>query len=46
MIGILLVTVNAFLQFFPGSGWFVETNLLLHLGVILALVGLLLARAL
>ena len=46
VIGILLVTINAVLQFFPGSGWFVETNLLLHLGVILALLGFLLAWAL
>lgn len=46
ILGIFLVGLNAILQFFPGSGWLVETNLLLHLGVILALLGFLLAWAL
>lgn len=44
--GIVLVAANAVLQFIPGSGWLVETDLLLHLGVLLALVGFLLAWAL
>lgn len=46
MLGILLVMLNLALQFFPGSGWVVESNLFLHLGVFLGLLGMLLAWAL
>jgi hypothetical protein len=46
MLGILLILCNAILQFFPAVGWIVNTNLLLHLGIILALGGVLLAWAL
>jgi hypothetical protein len=46
ILGILLVVCNAILQFLPATGWLVETNLLLHLGIIIALVGILLAWAL
>ena len=46
MIGLLLVIANGVLQFFPGRGWLAETNLMLHLGVILAILGILLAWAL
>jgi hypothetical protein len=46
VLGILLVLINGILQFIPAAGIFAETNLLLHLGVILALVGILLAWAL
>lgn len=46
LTGILFVALNAVLQFFPASGWLVETDLLLHLGVILAIFGILLAWAL
>ncbi len=46
MLGILLVLCNAVLQFLPATGWLVETNLLLHLGIIVALLGILLAWAL
>ena len=46
IIGILLIVCNAVLQFFPGEGWFVQTNLLLHVGIVLALLGILLAWAL
>jgi hypothetical protein len=45
-IGILLVLVNAVLQFIPGGGVFVESNILLHLGVITAVFGIMLAWAL
>lgn len=45
-VGILLVFTNAVFQFVPGNGWFVESNLLLHIGVIIAIVGILLAWAL
>lgn len=46
MLGILLILVNLVLQFFPGTGFLVETNLLLHLGLVIALAGLMLAWAL
>jgi len=46
MIGILLVIINAILQFIPGSGFLAASNLLLHLGVILAIFGIMLAWAL
>jgi hypothetical protein len=45
IIGILLVAINFVLQFFS-IGWLAESNLLLHLGVILAIIGILLAWAL
>jgi uncharacterized membrane protein len=46
ILGILLVFINAVLQFFPQLGWLVSSNLLLHLGIILALIGIMLAWAL
>jgi hypothetical protein len=46
MVGILLVAVNGVLQFFPAAGWLAATDLLLHLGVIVAILGILLAWAL
>jgi hypothetical protein len=45
-VGILLVLINAVLQFIPGGGIAAETNILLHLGVILAIFGIMLAWAL
>jgi hypothetical protein len=46
LLGIILVLCNALLQFFPNIGWLGTSNLLLHLGVIIALIGVLLAWAL
>ena len=48
MIGIVLVLLNLLLQIFPGpgSGWLVDSNLFLHIGVIVSVVGILLIRAL
>jgi hypothetical protein len=46
ILGILLVIVNGVLQFVPAAGWLAGTNLLLHLGIVLAIVGILLAWAL
>jgi hypothetical protein len=46
LIGILFIVVNFILQFFPGLGWLVRANLFLHLGVILSLIGFMLAWAL
>ncbi len=46
IIGLVLVVVNFILQFFPQAGWVVGSNLFLHIGVIVALLGVLLAWAL
>jgi hypothetical protein len=46
LIGIVLVLINGILQFIPASGWVSDTNLLLHLGVIIAILGILIAWAL
>ena len=46
IVGVLLVLVNAILQFIPSAGWLAESNLILHLGVIVAILGFLLAWAL
>ena len=46
MVGLGLIIINWILQFFPGLGWFVETNSLMHLGLILAIIGFMLAWAL
>lgn len=45
MVGIGLVLLNFVLQFFP-AGWLSESDALLHLGVVLSIVGFLLAWAL
>ena len=44
-LGVLLVIANYFLGAFA-TGWLPETDLLLHLGVVLAIFGFLLAWAL
>lgn len=46
LLGLLLIFINAVLQFVPGRGWLVETDLLLHVGIILAVFGFLIASAL
>ena len=46
IIGLLLVAANAILQFIPGAAVLAHGNLLLHLGVIVAILGFLLAWAL
>jgi len=46
LIGVVLVLINGILQFIPASGWVSDTNLLLHLGVIIAILGILIAWAL
>jgi len=45
LIGISLVLVNFILQFFP-VGWFGDSNILLHAGVVIAILGLMSAWAL
>jgi hypothetical protein len=46
LLGLIMVMINAILQFLPVTGWLVQTNLLLHLGIIVAILGILLAWAL
>jgi hypothetical protein len=43
MLGIVLVFLNWVLQFIPGLEGFAGTNTFLHLGVILSIVGMMLA---
>lgn len=45
IIGIILILVNFILQVTP-IGWFTQTNFFLHIGVILAIFGFILASAL
>jgi hypothetical protein len=45
MVGILLVVLNIILRFLPG-GWFSSTDFFLHLGIIVAILGFMLAWAL
>lgn len=46
ILGILFVVVNGVLQFIPAAGWLASTNLLLHIGLVLAIIGIMLAWAL
>lgn len=46
IVGILLVIINAVLQFIPGGGILIDANILLHIGVIVAIFGIMLAWAL
>ncbi len=46
MLGFLLVLLNFFFQFIPALGWFAEYDVMLHLGVLLAVGGALLSSAL
>ncbi len=45
MVAVLLVILNFVFQFF-NLGWLSTSNLLLHLGIVVGLIGLLLAEAL
>jgi hypothetical protein len=45
-VGIGLVVINLVLQFFPGLGWLVSSQLFLSLGVLVSLLGILLAWSL
>jgi hypothetical protein len=45
LIGIVLVLFNLVFQIFP-VGWLTTSNLFLHIGIIVAVLGFLLARAL
>jgi hypothetical protein len=46
LLGVVLILVNLLLQFSPISSWFIEYNLLLHIGIILAILGIMIAWAL
>ncbi len=46
ILGILLILINAVFQFIPGMSFLARTNLFLHLGVIVAILGIMLAWAL
>lgn len=46
LIGMALILVNLVLQFFPTLGWLRESNLFLHVGLLLSLSGILMANAL
>ena len=45
MLAVLLVLLNFVLQFL-NLGWLSDSNLLLHLGIVVGLIGVLLAEAL
>jgi len=46
LLAIGFILINFLLQIVPGSGWIVESNLFLHFGLIIAIIGLLVVRAL
>ena len=46
LIGLALVLVNFGLQFVPAAGWLAQSDFFLHLGVIVAILGILVAWAL
>jgi hypothetical protein len=46
LLGILFVLLNFILNLIPGIGWLATSHFLLHLGVIIAILGFLLAQAL
>ena len=43
IVGLFFVVINFILQLIPGLGWIASSNLFLHFGVVLAIVGMLLA---
>jgi hypothetical protein len=46
LVGIVLIIVNLVLQFLLPPGWLVSSNLFLHVGLIVAILGLMIAWAL
>ncbi len=46
LIGMVLIGANLLLQFLLPPGWLLSTNLLLHVGLIIAILGLMIAWAL
>jgi hypothetical protein len=45
-LGLFLITANWIIQLIPGIGWLAGTNSLLHLGLVFAIVGFMVAWAL
>ncbi len=46
LIGIVLVLINFVIQFIPAAAGLAQINLFLHLGLVVALIGVMLAWAL
>ena len=46
LIGMVLVLINYFLPFLFGLNWLTGSNLFLHVGILIAIFGLMLASAL
>ncbi len=46
ILAMVLILANYLLQLFPIAGWVASTNLFLHLGLILVILGMMLAWAL
>lgn len=46
IIGIVLIVLNFLLSLLAPSGWLTQTNFFLHIGIILAIFGIMLAWAL
>ncbi len=46
LIGIALVIIDLILQFFPILGWVTSSNVFMHVGIIVAIIGIMLAWAL
>lgn len=49
LIGVIFIIVNLLLQIIPAvsdySNWFIDSNILLHIGLITSIIGLLVIRA-
>lgn len=45
LIGMALIILNFILQLLP-AGWLTQTNCFLHLGLVIAILGFMIARAL
>lgn len=46
LLAVGFILINFLLQIVPGSGWIVESNLFLHFGLVIGIIGLLIIRAL
>jgi low affinity Fe/Cu permease len=46
ILGAIMVVLNWVIQFMPAAGWLAKTDLLLHIGVLIAIFGVMLAWAL
>lgn len=46
LVGIFMILLNVLFLFIPNIGWLAEKNILLHLGVIIAVFGIMLAQVL